>query len=449
MMNIKAVYIPITLHTKFSKDRQTYSNEDDIMESLFGNPTGTGQSSVPFLYCVHQSDLSKSLQPLYYLKLTFRWPHLGRFMDETQGQLPTRLMYEEYKAKGYIGVLRKFADTKRYVIFNPKDYLVRISDVDSEEILYENDRLTEDVRLSVPGDNWERVSDYFFKSGTTQFQQQINALMLEKIGPHFINIKRDFFNVDEFARRKGVSRSSVVKHLNRIIGRIKVNKVSGCWISNTKGDYRKTFWMAMGGLAFDDIFQFPQDVCAENTDIVIKNRDILHSPICETTFGSEHFRCCRPYHLKLGTSRENAVHIKVRKSLDQLFDFNYEEMQEYCFHILKLSNLIQRQVHVVTEDELKVMRRRKGNKVFYCEEEGSGKRWIELVGEPDMGDAKGDPDFSEITKGVDADEDDEKLWKAFMSKKEDQEDQVGKDKMQYRLQLGQQNKDNLNSKDDR
>ena len=433
-MDLKSVYVPITLYSKSSKE---LSEAGDVIESLFGNPSGTGHSSVPYVYCVHRTDLKKSVQSLYNLKLTFRWPLSGVFADETHSKQHIHPTFQEYRNKGYIGVLRKFQDSNRYVIFSVKDYLVRVFDEDSKETLYENDRLTEDVKLAIPGDNWEKVSDYFFHSDTSEYQKQINALMLEKIGAHYINMKRDVFHVGEIARRHDVAPATVVKYLTKILDRINVHKVSGCWISSTKGDYQKTFWMSLGGLCFSDIFQFPSDICSNSQESVIKNRDILHSSICETTFGSEHFRCCRPYHLRLGTSRENAIHIKVRKSLDQLFDFNYEEMQEYCFHILKLSSLIQKQVHVVTKDELNVMRRRKGNKVFYCEEQDGPKKWIEIVGEPDMGDVTEEPNFDEIIKNKD---DNDMLWKGLVITTDEEGDDEDQDKLQYLSKLNKKDK---------
>jgi hypothetical protein len=410
-MDVSASCVPITLFSKLSKGNRETMNTDHILESLYGNPNGLGISSVPYIYCVSPQQVKSNLEKLYYLELTFRWPPTTRFIDETHSQSPTNPTYEEYLGLDYIGVERMFSDTRRYVIFNPVDYLVRIVDVDTKQVLYKNERLCDNVKGSVPGDDWIKVSNFLFESGMSKEQERVNSLMIEHIGAQFIDIKRDFFNVFEIARRKGVSRRAVQKYLTPLIDRIKVNKVSGCWTSNHKGDYKRTFWLSKGGMNFSDIFHFPQTIGCHNTNVVIKNRDILHSTICETTLGAEHIKCCRPYHLKLGTSRENAVHIKIRKSLDQLFDFDYKEMQEYCFHILRLSNLIERQVHTVTEDELKVQRRR-SNRILYCEEVGSSRKWVDVCGEPDMGDANDEPNVGEMNGDEEEEEEEDmKMWK--------------------------------------
>ena len=428
-MDISASCIPITLFSKLAKgNRDTPDTDHHIIESLYGNPNGLGISSVSYIYCISELQLKTHLEQLYYLELTFRWPQKTRFRDETQSQSPTNPTYEEYLGMDYIGVERKFTDTRRYVIFNPVDYLVRIRDKDTKQILYENDKLSHDLEGSVPGDDWIKISNFFFESGTSKEQQNVNVLMIEQIGAQFIDIKRDFFNVFEIARRKGVSMKAVKKYLTSLIERIKVNKVSGCWTSNHKGDYKRTFWLSKGGMNFSDIFHFPQTIGCHNTNVVIKNRDILHSTICETTLGADHFKCCRPFHLKLGTSRENAIHIKIRKSLDQLFDFSYKEMQEYCFHILRLSNLIEKQVYTVTEDEAKVQRRR-SNRILYCEEVGSSKKWIDVCGEPDMGDATCEPDIGEMNQ-EDEDED-TRLWDLLDKDDGEDEDQEGLYRTRY------------------
>jgi hypothetical protein len=412
-MDVSTSCVPITLYTKIAKGNRDDIVKEDIFESIFGNPNGLGISCVPYIYCVSPQQVKRNIKQKYYLELTFRWPPNARIKDETKSDAPTNPTYEEYLGLGYIGVERRFTDSQRYVIFDPMAYLVRIQDVDTMQILYENDLLEKDLKASIPGDDWVKVSRHFFRSGVSKQQMEINTLMIDKIGAHYIDIKRDFFCVSEIARRKGVSERAVTKYLKTLIGRITVNEVSGCWISSKRGDYKRTFWLSKGGLNFADIFHFPQVIGCHKTNVVIKNKNILHSIICETTHGSDHTMCCRPFHLKLGTSRENAIHIKIRKSLDQLFDFDYKEMQEYCFHVLRLSNLIEKQVYTVTEDEAKIQRRR-SNRIVYSEEMGTGKRKVDVCGDPDMGDEDPEPNVSEMTKDEEEDREEEeeaKIWK--------------------------------------
>lgn len=415
-MDVSSSCVPITLFSKLSKETRETVNRDEIIECLYGNPRGMGISSVPYIYCVSPLQVKNNMEQLYYLELTFRWPPNTRFRDETCDKSPTNPTYEEYLGLDYIGVERKFSDSRRYVIFNPVDYLVRIQDVDTKETLYKSDHI--ESQGTILNDDWIKVSNFLFKQVSNVEQQRVNSLLIEHIGAQFIDIKRDYFNVFEIARRKGVSEKAVRKYLTKMIQNIKVNKVSGCWLSKHKGDYKRMFWLSKGGMNFSDIFHFPQTVGSHNTNVIIKNRDILHSTICETTLGADHIQCCRPFHLKLGTSRENAVHIKIRKSLDQLFDFSFQEMQEYCFHILRLSDLIEKQVHTVTKDEYQVQRRR-SNRILYCEEIGTSKKWTEVCGEPDMGDALGEPNVTEIDNNKQQKESDDVLWTLFESDSEE------------------------------
>ena len=100
-------------------------------------------------------------------------------------------------------------------------------------------------------------------------------------------------------------------------------------------------------------------------------------------------------------------------------------MQQYCFHILQLSNLIERQVHTVTEDEVKAQRRR-SNRILYCEDVGSSKKWVEVCGEPDMGDSIEEPNVGEMTQDDDAQEEEEEedlgLWNLLDGENDDEDE---------------------------
>ncbi len=414
-MDISASCVPTTLFSKFSKGRRQLEDQEPISECLFGNPYGLGKSSVPYIYCISSKQMKSCLQDIYHLELSFKWPVEGRFKKETC--ITEHMSYENHLAENYLGCLRLFEDGQRYVVFNPMDFVVRIKDLDTDKVLYQNEALSGNLKNVIPGNDWVRVSDYF--SDTHEKEQHgINTLMLQIIGPQYIDMKRDYFSISEIARRKCVSKKAIEKYLSTLINRITVNKKSGCWVSKYKSDYRRTFWLSKGGVNFSDIFYFPRVINSDSVNVVIKNRDILHSTLCETTLGSEHMRCCRPFHLKLGTSRENAIHIKIRKSLTELMDFDFETMQEYSYLILRLSNLIEKQIHTVTTEEAKVQLR-KSNRILYLDDKIKKQKYVEVCGEPDMGDLKTHPSIEEID-GNKSEESDSELWSIYNDDDEDE-----------------------------
>ena len=393
-MEIKTLFLPMHMFTRATRDEQ---EDSDVISSLQGNPDGLSVSSIPYIYCVTEQHHRRI--PLYNLKVTFRWPPSAKIIDETQSQ-EKKALYEDYSLAGYVGVLRNFEDSKRYVMFRPRDYVVNIENLDSGEIVYRNDALADETNLGVPGVNLQLVRETLLHEGLMDEQKEVNELMLSHIGPKYIDLRRDYFDVFSIARRKNIPVARAKAAICKIIRKVMVNKSSGCWVSATSGVYTKTFWASKGGLSFSDVFHFPQDLAAgTGQPVVIKNKHILHAPICELTLGADHTRCCRPQHLKLGTSRENCIHVKVRKSLDQLFDLNYDEMQQYAHHVLCLSDLIQRQVHIMTREELRVQERRRGNRILQCEDLQTGERWVTVNGDPDMGEAHGEEEEEEEKNG--------------------------------------------------
>ena len=235
-------------------------------------------------------------------------------------------------------------------------------------------------------------------------QNSLDKLLISKIGTDYIDVKRDYFNVSEICRRRQLPIYVIEEKLQKIINRITVNKTSGCWVSTSTKDYKRCFWLSLGGLRFNDIFHFPQDITTDSEPIIIKNKAILHSPLCEQVLRREHFYCCRPQHLKLGTSKENATHIKIRKSLDQIFDLSPSDMRKYAYHLYCLADLIQKQIFTMTKDEYDVVKNRKGNKIFYVNDEVKNEKFTEIIGDPDMG---------EITEEIDDDLDGDLLWKVL------------------------------------
>ena len=121
--------------TKFNKQGEVY--EDDlIIENLYGNTIGSGNSEVPYIYCLSKEDLtSKSKRNMFHLQVEFSWPMGSKIFDETLNN--KKETYEEYNRRGYIGVVRLFDKCKRYVFFDVKDFIIRIKDTVTNQTLYE------------------------------------------------------------------------------------------------------------------------------------------------------------------------------------------------------------------------------------------------------------------------------------------------------------------------
>lgn len=378
--------------TKYNKQGEL-DDGNLIIENLYGNTIGSGNSEVPYIYCLSKDELtSKSKRNMFHLQVEFCWPRGSTIFDETLHN--KKETYEEYSRRGYIGVVRLFDKSKRYVFFDVKDFIIRIKDTMTNQTLYEklndyDDKIYED-RLKL---NESEI-----------VQNSIDTLLISKIGSDYIDVKRDYFNISEICRRRQLPIYVIKEKLEKIINRITVNKTSGCWVSTSTKDYKRCFWLSLGGLRFNDIFHFPQDIAPDSEPIIIKNKAILHSPLCEQVLRREHFYCCRPQHLKLGTSKENATHIKIRKSLDQIFDLTPSDMRKYAYHIYCLADLIQKQIFTMTRDEYDIVKKRRGNKIFYVNDEVENEKFTEVIGDPDMG---------EVVEEIDDDLDGDLLWKVL------------------------------------
>ena len=136
--DIRATYLPVHVYGRFSRD----DDECDVLSRLSGNPDGVGISHIPYVYCMSQHQLKRSTLSLYHLKLTIRWPSNGSIIDETQAGDKKIENYDDYSRRGYVGVLRDFQESKKYVVFRPRDLIVRVVDTDTDKILYENETLT-------------------------------------------------------------------------------------------------------------------------------------------------------------------------------------------------------------------------------------------------------------------------------------------------------------------
>lgn len=373
-------------HILFTRYSNIYISEstDDVLTSLSGNPDGNKISSVPYIYCLTDDQVTENeYESIYFLKVHFEWPKFGFIAEEDKDGKSTT--YEEYKRDGFIGVKRYFTDMWRYVIFDPESYIQSIFDTGKEEVIYEK-RHAFHLREELLQGNHTCKKKGHLVYMDNESQEAIDKFMLEKIGIDYIDEQRDVFCVGEIARRHRVSISSVVRRLMTILERITVCKASGCWISGIKSDYKRTFWYSLGGLSHSDIFSFSHDI-EDEPNIVIKNKNILHSNICELTWGKKHMACCRPMHLRLGTSKENAIHIKVRKNVEQLFDFTPDEMRNYAYHIYSISNLVEKQYQICRPIEKRLMEKRKGNKILIFEN-SKGKYVQKVIGTPDMGECE-------------------------------------------------------------
>lgn len=385
--------IPRILYTKYSNVSmvQSHVSAEQVLVNLAGNPDGSKVSTIPYIYCLGEEDVEEhEYDSIYFLRVHFDWPLHGFIAEEAKdGKMFT---YEDYKREGYIGVKRYFADTWKYVIFDPESCIRSIYDVGKQEVVYEKKHSLHIKDETLNGDK----SRGLLVTHDKESQEQIDAMMLEKIGSDYIDRKKDVFCLSEIARRQGCSVTSIYRRLVNVLHRITVCKASGCWISSYRSDYKRTFWFSMGGLSHSDIFTFSSHM-EDDPNIVIKNKNILHSQICELTWGKKHSKCCRPMHLRLGTSKENAIHIKVRKNMEQLFDFSPNEMRRYAYHIYSLSNLVETQLQIMRPAEKKVMEKRKGNKIIIYEN-ANGKYIQKVIGTPDMGE-------SELVKKKDMEQD--------------------------------------------
>lgn len=376
--------IPNVLYTRYSNIYVTETSSLDVLTSLTGNPDGNKISSVPYIYCLTDDQVTENeYKSIYFLRVHFEWPKYGFIGEEEKDG--KSITYEDYKRDGFIGVKRYFTDMWRYVIFDPEIYLKSIYDTVKEEIIYEKRNAFHVREELLEGMTSQKNGGQLIYTDI-ESQEVVDRLMLERIGLEYIDQQRDLFCVSEIARHQQVSISSVVRRLRSILERITVCKASGCWISTVKSDYKRTFWYSLGGLSHSDIFSFARNV-EEDPNIVIKNKNILHSNICELTWGRKHNKCCRPMHLRLGTSKENAIHIKVRKNVEQLFDFSPDEMRSYAYHIYSLSNLVERQYQICRPFEKKVMEKRKGNKIMIFEN-NKGNYVQKIIGTPDMGESQ-------------------------------------------------------------
>ena len=399
MSEIETNIISTVYFTKFSK----LSHDKFVMENLYGNTIGSGNSEVPYIYCLNEKDLtSQSKKNMFRLQVTFCWPNGSKIFDETSTD--KRETYEEYNRRGYVGIIRLFDNSKRYVFFDVRKYIIKIKDVITNEILFKKNNEEQSKEEHNDEDVYccDELSEISIKENDVELaQNSIDKLLITQIGPDYIDTQKDYFNISEICRRRQLPAYVIEEKLQKIISRIEINTLSGCWVSTSKKDYKRCFWLALGGLRFNDIFHFPQDVSPGSEPIIIKNKAILHSPLCELVLRREHFYCCRPQHLKLGTSKENATHVKIRKSLDQIFDFSPTDMRKYAYHLYCLADLIQKQIFTLTRDEFDVLKKRKGNKILYVTDDENDEKYVEVIGDPDMGD-------NEIAEDIDDDID---MWK--------------------------------------
>lgn len=382
---------PGVLYARYQKLAYKPKDKGDVICNIAGNPRGDKRSWIPFIYAITEDVLDKEgLHSLYYLKMTLEWPLSAKLADETADNSKPQ-SYETYQQKGYVGVVRGLKYCKTVVIFDPTYYIHTVYDMGIQTMMYYK---------SKPGDHHNKSPPPYQlpESPVDTFQHSINTLLLTNIGLANIDPRKDYFCVSEIARRKGISPQLVASRLSTILERISVNRSSGCWVSSNKKDYLSTFWLALGGLTFNDVFRFPHDL----TDMyieppVIKNRFVLHHPICELTLKENHIHCCRPSHLRLGTSMENAYHIKIRQAIEQLFDFTPEQLKQYVHHVNGIACLIQHQISTTTPHEASKIEHSKRHKRVNCFTNLDGSKRTSISGKPHMGDST-EKDFLEDKK---------------------------------------------------
>ena len=385
-MEVSALSIPTTLYARYIRIGCEPEQWEDVISSMAGNPNGMGLSTIPYIYCMNEKDRDKNklCQSLYYLEVEFQWPVAGKFFDETMNKYVKQQTYETYHQSNYIGVLRSFKDAPRYVIMDPIKYITHVTDKGKDKLLYRREigiqikQITED---------------------SSDSQNRLNELMYRELGIDYVDSIRDYFCLSEIARRFQKRVQNVEKDVSNIISRVTVNTTSGCWVSTRRNDYKRTFWLSLGGVHFKDIFYFPSELGGERSEpLFIKNRNILHSHLCELSLGREHSKCCRPLHLRLGTSAENAIHIKIRKSMEQLFDLSPSQLRTYTEHLNGIADIMMKQQQIMTKEEEKVNRKKKSRKrVTYWDDMSTHESGSYVTGQPHMGDVKAES-FSQMGK---------------------------------------------------
>lgn len=359
--------IPTTFYTRFHAKRQ-----GDDPTQLYG--FSHSNSHAPFFYG-RDKDV---LKEIFNLAVTVSWSKSAIVHKESEED--KQLSNHEYVRRGYSAVCRQPKDI--WTVFHPKRAVETIKDRESGKLLYEKKDVNENYNHHIP-DDFVTVYDT---------QSRVDKLLASTVGEEYIDKKKDYFNVLEISRRREWSLARTEATLRSIIQRITVNSVSGCWVSTSKSDYRVLFWLALGGMWFDDIFHFPNEkLLRESCPTIIKNKLVLHSLLCELTLREDHACCCRPQHLRLGTSAENALHIKVRRNLDQVLMLDKEDMKRYAYHIYALADIINRRMHFKSEKEYEGLTKKgKTSRVLLVEKDGD--KFVQKVRNPDMGDMK-DEDF--------------------------------------------------------
>lgn len=378
---VQSITPPAELYARYNQLDFCPQNKSEVVANMAGNPLGKKRSWVSYIYAVSGNTRKKeNFESIYFLKLYYDWPISGKFADETQDGAGHRNL-DYYKSQGYLGVVRSFACGSRVIIFDPVYYLKSVYDTGRNVCVYDKgDSIGDDLTSS---DALALINGPESQSS----QSTLNVFMLSHIGKDYIHFKRDVFCISEIARRHGISPGTVFSKLKTIIGRVTVNKASGCWVSLNKSDYAHLFWLALGGIHFQDVFRFPHDMTDGSIQPpVIKNKSVLHHPICELTLKKDHTKCCRPSHLRLGTSMENAYHIKIRRCMEQLFDFTPEQLKKYVHHINAIANLIQIQTCTATPDEAKTRKNPSRHKGVVHFTDPEGKEEVKIIGKPDMGD---------------------------------------------------------------
>ena len=374
MTEVDAISEATLVYSRFGKVTDFPTEACTQLEQLAGNPTGMGISTIPYIYCI-SSKTRRGIpcKQLFYLEIQWSWPPHSKIFDETalkhQKNMKT---YEAYNQMKYVGVIRKFADMNRFVLFHPSKYVTSVRDVDKDMILYKKGA-TYTMYDSLQADDSQR---------------RLVSLMNKYIGMDFIDEVRDYFCISEIARRRHLNILTLERQLSQIICRIKVNKSSGCWVSTNRNDYKRTFWLSLGGIDLQDIFYFPSEISPEQKPMFVKNKNILHSLLCELSLGKRHARCCRPLHLRLGTSAENAVHIKIRKNIEQLFDLSPSELKDYTQHLTGIASIMMKQQQTLTrnEEKLRTKNKRQQNRVMFWQDLETHQKGCHIIGNPNLGD---------------------------------------------------------------
>ena len=385
-MEVSALSIPTILYGRYTRIGCNPEHWKDVISSMSGNPNGMGLSTVPYIYCMKEKDReqNKLCQSLFYLEIEFEWPMTGKFFDETMDKSVKQQTYETYHQSNYIGVFRSFKDAPRYVIMDPIKYITHITDKGKDKLLYKREI---------------NIQKRLINEDNSDSQNRLNELMYRDLGIDYVDSIRDYFCLSEIARRSQMSVQNVERNVSSIISRITVNTTSGCWVSTRRNDYKRTFWLSLGGVHFKDMFYFPSELRGEKSEpLFIKNRNILHNHLCELILGKEHSKCCRPLHLRLGTSAENAIHIKIRKNIEQLFDLSPSQLRTYTEHLNGIADIMMKQQQIMTREEETVNRKRKTRKrVTVWDDMSTNESGSYVTGQPHMGDVKAES-FSQMGK---------------------------------------------------